>query len=365
MRLFRCQNCGNALHFDNTLCVNCGHAVGYIQDRTEMTALEPDGVGWKALADPDRRYFYCRNVEYDVCNWLVTGEAPSLCEACRRNRVVPDLNVPGNLQRWQKIELAKRYLFRSLLRWNLPMPDRAQDPKGGLVFDLEGDVTLADGSVKKIQTGHEDGLITLNIAEADDAERESRRAQMGETYRTLIGHFRHEIGHYFWDRLVRDGGRLETFRALFGNEEQNYQEALKRHYEAGPPADWRERFISAYATTHPWEDFAETWAHYLHIVDALATARAYGIDVKGDFAEQEAPSLDVSPYDVRSCDLLLKAWVPLTIAINSVNRSMGQPDLYPFVLSSPVVEKLSFIHDLIHEAAIQNSSQKKQQGVAT
>jgi hypothetical protein len=174
---------------------------------------------------------------------------------------------------------------------------------------------------------------------------------MGEPYRTLIGHFRHEIGHYYWDRLVRDGGQVEAFRAVFGDESQDYGEALKRHYSQGAPGNWRDHFISSYATAHPWEDFAETWAHYLHIVDALETARSYGVNIRANFMPEATNSqIDFNPYMAPSAERLIDAWTPLTIALNGVNRSMGQPDLYPFVLNIDVMKKLEFIHTLVHSA---------------
>src|ERR1700677_2714635 len=225
-----------------------------------MTALEQQGAGrWTALADPSRSYVLCDNARQGVCNWLIREGGATLCESCRHNRIIPDLSLPGNLVRWQKIELAKRYLFRSLLRWRLPMPDRIEDPVHGLVFDLLQDTTNPDGSPHKVLNGHDEGVITLNIIEADDAERENRRVSMGESYRTLLGHFRHEIGHYYWDRLVRDGGQLDAFRTCFGDESLDYDQALKTYYAEGPPPDWREHFVSTYASAHPWEDFAETW----------------------------------------------------------------------------------------------------------
>lgn len=350
MKLFECQNCGNALHFDNTVCLNCRHRVGYLQDRFEMSALEECADGWKALADPGAHYRFCANASLEVCNWLLRADnGSSLCESCRHNRMIPDLSIAENLPRWRKIELAKRYVFRSLMRWRLRAPDRLENPSAGLVFDLLGDPREPDGAVSKIQTGHADGVITLNIAEADDAERERRRSSMHESYRTLVGHFRHELGHYFWDRLVRDADRLPEFRAAFGDERQDYATALARHYEAGPPADWRDGFISAYASSHPWEDFAETWAHYLHIVDALETARSYGINVSPSFwTPSRDGDLTFEPYSATSVAQLVQTWIPLTVAINGVNRSMGQPDLYPFVLSLPVMRKLEFVHQLIH-----------------
>ena len=205
--------------------------------------------------------------------------------------------MPANVERWGKIELAKRYVIRALMRWRLPRPDRKQDPESGLAFDLIADETRADGRIKRVLTGHDNGLITLNIAEADDAEREARRAAMREPYRTLLGHIRHEIGHYYWDRLVSDEGRIGEFREAFGDETQDYASALERHYRDGAPPDWMNRFISAYASAHPWEDFAETWAHYLHIVDALETARSYGIDARASFTSDDANArLNFEPY---------------------------------------------------------------------
>ena len=352
MRLFECQNCHNAVHFDNTICVNCHDTVGYIQDRFEMTALEPRGNGrWNALADPRGDYVLCNNARHGVCNWLVREGGPALCESCRHNRIIPNLSVPENLLRWQKIELAKRYLFRSLLRWRLPTPDRFEG-EHGLVFDLRQDSTNPDGSPNKVLTGHDEGVITLNIVEADDAERENRRVSMGETYRTLVGHFRHEIGHYYWDRLVRDKGRIAGFRAVFGDESEDYAQALARHHQVGPAGDWQSAYISRYATSHPWEDFAETWAHYIHIVDALETAQAYGINVNASFqSAKQKTDWRFDPYRANSAEELVRAWVPLTVAINGLNRSMGQPDLYPFVLSPPVMVKLQYVHELIQQAA--------------
>ncbi len=350
MRLFECQGCHSALHFGNTVCVTCGRRVGYLQDRLAMSALEGGPAVWNALGAAGARYRFCANAEAGVCNWMLAeAEASSFCESCRHNHLVPDLSVPANVERWGKIELAKRYVIRALMRWRLPRPDRKQDPESGLAFDLIADETRADGRIKRVLTGHDNGLITLNIAEADDAEREARRAAMREPYRTLLGHIRHEIGHYYWDRLVSDEGRIGEFRDAFGHETQDYASALERHYRDGAPPDWMNRFISAYASAHPWEDFAETWAHYLHIVDALETARSYGIDARASFTSDNANArLNFEPYSADSAGRLVDAWVPLTVALNGVNRSMGQPDLYPFVLSKPVVGKLEFVHALIH-----------------
>ena len=267
MRLFNCQNCGQMLFFENATCEKCHHRLGYLPELSMLSALEPEGDTWRALAaSPDKRFRFCANEEYEACNWLVPADGDQkFCLACRHNRTIPNLSLAGNLERWRKIEIAKRRLFYSLIRLRLPLVTRAEDPEHGLAFDFLDDPPAA--STPKVLTGHDNGVITLAMKESDDVEREKMRTEMGEPYRTLLGHFRHEVGHHFWDILVRDGGQLEACRAVFGDDSEDYAEALKRHYAEGPPPDWCNDYISAYATTHPWEDFAETWAHYLHIID--------------------------------------------------------------------------------------------------
>ena len=350
MKLFECQNCGALVHFTNTACVTCGYRLGFVAESCSISAVVQKDNRWTTLAQPSGTYFFCDNAADGVCNWLIEDGSPySFCRACRHNRTIPDLTIPVNWTNWAKLEAAKRQLFYSLLRWNLPMPDREDDAANGLVFDFLADTVASDGTLEKNLTGHDNGVVVMNIAEADDAERERRRGMMHEPYRTLLGHFRHEVGHYYWDRLVRDGGRLEEFRALFGDESVDYAAALHQHYQNGAPGDWPTRFISSYASSHPWEDFAECWAHYTHIVDALETARAFGvaIDSPAPAASKLSMRLDFDPYRSGETIDLVGALVPLTVAINSVNRSMGQPDFYPFVLSQPVIEKLAFIQGLI------------------
>ena len=197
-------------------------------------------------------------------------------------------------------------------------------------------------------TGHDNGLITINLAEADDSERERQRHQMGEPYRTLLGHFRHEIAHYYWTRLVGNSNRLQEFRDLFGDERKDYRDALQQHYANGPPPDWPTHYVTAYASSHPWEDFAETWAHYFHMVDTLETAHAFGLSVRPKVSKGSdfATKIDFDSHHAEM-ERLIDAWLPLTFAVNSINRSMGQPDLYPFVLAPTVIAKLTFVHDRI------------------
>ncbi|MBH0237268.1 zinc-binding metallopeptidase family protein [Methylobrevis albus] len=351
MKLFECQACGQTLDFGNTFCNGCSRRLGFLPDRLELKALDADGEMFRPVDSPNERWFFCVNAESDACNWMLPeGSDDIACPCCRHNRTIPDLSDPANHALWRRLEGAKHHLFYSLLRLGLPHEDRMQNPTGGLAFDFLSDGIDADGNPKPVLTGHEDGLITLNVLEADDAEREKRRAQMGEPYRTLVGHFRHEIAHYYWDVLVRDGGRIDASREAFGDESDDYMAALQRHYQNGPVPGWPDSFISAYAASHPWEDFAETFAHYLHIVDTLDTAKAFGLNLRSPIGGDRVLRLGIGfdPYDADSAEMLVAAWVPLTFAINSINRSMGQPDLYPFVLSQPVVAKLQFVHDLIH-----------------
>ena len=273
----------------------------------------------------------------------------AFCIACRHNRTIPDLSDPDNHRRWQKIEQAKRRLFYSLIKLSLPIPTAASGDPEPLMFDFLSDPAAG---APKVMTGHDNGLITLSLKEADDAAREATRDAMGEPYRTLLGHFRHEVGHYYWDRLVRDGGELDSFRALFGDERADYGTALQSYYDQGAPAGWQQGFVSAYATAHPWEDWAETWAHYLHIVDTLEIAGAFGIGVSPGITDDPALETEIrfDPHRVRDVQTLIDAWLPLTYAVNCLNRSMGQPDLYPFVIGPRVVEKMGYIHDLIHRS---------------
>jgi hypothetical protein len=361
MKLFQCQNCGQALHFENTRCERCGLSLGYLPHREAITALRPvEGADeaqpqvWHALAD-EELYRHCANAAYDVCNWLVPAASPeNYCAACRHNRMIPDLSLPENVNRWRALEVAKHRLFYTLFQLRLPMETQAENP-AGLAFQFLADSAPGE---PKILTGHANGVVTINLAEADDAEREHRRQQMGELYRTLLGHFRHEIGHYYWDRLIANGPSLEDFRQIFGDERQDYAAALQNYYANGAPADWSERFISGYASSHPWEDFAETWAHYFHMIDTLDTAHAVGLAVSPTMPDSPGAVFDFEPRDT-DMNRLVEAWVALTFAVNSLNRSMGLLDLYPFVLGPGAVAKLAFVHQLVGATAQTESTAAK------
>jgi hypothetical protein len=353
VKLFECQNCGQLLYFENTRCERCGFILGYLAGRTTLSALiAAGGERWRPMAAPDETFRFCANAIHGVCNWLVpTDGADLFCRACRLNRTIPNLQSSGNLLRWKRLEAAKHHLVYGLLRLGLPLSNRFEDAERGLAFDFLAGSDSAFQEGPQVLTGHADGVITIDIAEADDAERERHRQDMAEPYRTLLGHFRHEVGHLYWERLVRGEVRHEAFREMFGDERQDYAQALATHYANGPRPDWQERYVSTYAGSHPWEDFAETWAHYLHMVDTLETAAAFGLRIHAEAGRYPviAMEIDFDPCRQRAFDLLVAAWLPLTYAVNSLNHSMGQPDLYPFVLAPTAMGKLRFVHGLIHK----------------
>ena len=355
LKLFKCQNCGQILYFENSVCEKCSHSLGYDPAIARLLALEPvqdQQDTWQAVGGPGKSYRFCSNASFGVCNWLIDAGSPdAFCLCCRHNATVPDTSISGNLAHWAKIETAKHRLFYSLVRLQLPLeppPDNSEQ----LLFDFLA--VPKDPEAHRVMTGHDDGLITIALSEADDAEREKNRVALHEPYRTLLGHFRHEIGHYYWDRLVRDNEAvLNEFRALFGDESLDYGEALKTYYDNGAPTDWQNRFVSMYATSHPWEDFAETWAHYLHIVDTLEIAGAFEMTIHPRLARSADFDAKVGfdAYAAPDIDTLIDTWLPLSLALNSLNRAMGQADLYPFVLSKPALEKLGMVHRLVHPAA--------------
>ena len=361
---YRCQ-CGRPVFFRNSLCLACKTPLGYEPGSGQVRALRAglDANTWRLNGESDERLWRrCANFDSAAgCNWLVPAEeTEKLCRSCRLNRTIPNLDEPGNAQWWRVVENAKRRLVAQLIGLGLPLASKvSEDPERGVMFDFlrspkEGTAVL---------TGHTNGLITLNIEEADDALREKIRQQLREPYRTLLGHFRHEIGHYYWERLIAGTPWHEKFRDLFGDERQDYGAALKRNYEQGPPADWADRHISSYASVHPWEDWAECWAHYLHVVDSLDTALGFGL--RGEDVEAAVEPFSVNDLydpnapDARQVVLLINSWVQLTTVLNELARSMGQHDFYPFVLSRPVLTKLHFIQMVVKETREAAASEGK------
>ncbi len=366
-RSYTCR-CGRAIFFRNSQCLHCFSSLGYETRLGRVFPLQPVARGdssidlWE-LTGPDAPpghdilYRRCANLNTAAaCNWLIKvygsgSGSQQFCKSCRLNRTVPDLSIPENGVLWRHLEMAKRHVISALIALGLPVSSRVyEDPQRGLAFDF----LRSPINGPHILTGHSNGLITINIEEADDVKREQMRSSMHEPYRTLVGHFRHEVGHHYWDRLIIHSHWLEHFRSLFGDERQDYNRALERNYREGPDRKWQQRYVSAYASVHPWEDWAETWAHYLHMVDALGTALSFGIN----------PESMSMPFDCFGPEALwqgeladadrflafLNAWLKLTAVMNELCRSMGQSDFYPFALSQPAVTKLHFVHLVVSDA---------------
>jgi hypothetical protein len=347
MKLYTCSNCHNLIYFENNICLHCGYSLGFDANTLSLITLvsENDNI-FSSAKNKQEKYRYCKNAEYGTCNWIIhSSQSLDFCRACELNRTIPDLASDENMKRWKSIEIAKHRLVYSLLRLRLPVSKKKDDEEEGIAFDF-----LAETSPKeKVITGHDNGVITLNIDEADEAARVRHKMDLGEKYRTLLGHFRHEIGHYYWEVLIKNNDAIEKYRLLFGNENVDYEEALEIYYKNGAPSNWSENFISPYASSHSWEDWAETWAHYLHLMDTLETAFSFGIRIQPDMVQDTKAiqaSIQQDPYDMTDFNQIIKWWLPLTFAVNSLNRSMGHSDFYPFVISEAVVKKLQFIHEI-------------------
>ncbi|GAB7070615.1 putative zinc-binding metallopeptidase [Mycobacterium hodleri] len=338
MRDFICPNCGQHLAFENSVCLSCRSRLGFSLDDMAFLVIASGEDSEHGGAVDASEYRLCANLHAAECNWLVkVAPVPQLCTSCALTRMRPNDADTTAMAAFAVAEMAKRRLIVELVDLKLPIVGRDVDPDYGLAFDL------LSSAAEKVFTGHENGVITLDLAEGDDVHREQLRIAMDEPYRTLLGHFRHEIGHYYYYRLVGVAPEYqERARELFGDAEADYQAALDRHYSEGAPPGWERDYVSSYATMHPAEDWAETFAHYLHIRDTLDTAAAFGFAPAG--ATFERRNLGPSGFDS-----IIDLWLPLSWALNMVNRSMGHDDLYPFVLPAKVLEKMRFIHTVIDE----------------
>ncbi|MEM9256487.1 MAG: putative zinc-binding metallopeptidase [Pseudomonadota bacterium] len=333
MKQFYCD-CGQAVFFDSNSCLNCGRRLGFDPRSMTMVALEFVNNRWQAASG--QQYKLCDNgLQFDVCNWLLPADShDELCVGCRFNRTVPNQSIPGNDLRWRRLEEGKKRLLYTLLQLGLPLESGWDNAEYGLLFDFIEDQRSDDRLGESfVHTGFLGGVITINALEADDLEREAQRLQMNENYRTVLGHLRHESGHYFWHRLNPDAQLRHGFEQVFGDETADYEQTLDRYYSQGPAGDWQHRYISAYASAHPTEDWAETWGHYLHIYDALETAAAHGLT-------------DADPVDL-TIDARIERWAKLSVTLNELNRSIGSGDAYPFVFNESVAEKLRFVDRVI------------------
>ena len=339
MRRFHCV-CGNEVFFESHDCLSCGRALGFWPPFTDLIALTPeDDDHWRRADEVDlgERFRFCANRQQAPrCNWLLdASNGLTLCRGCATTRIIPSLHIDANAARWKTMEEAKRRLLYSLLRLGLEFDSMGPYGTAALCFAFKEDQrTNAFAIEDYVTTGHEDGLVTINVAEADTAYRETIRESFGQGYRTVLGHLRHESGHFYFDRLLRSSPALDNFRRLFGSERIDYTQALTRFY-AEPPRSSHPDYVSAYASAHPLEDWAECWAHVLHIEDTLETAQAYGL------TGAEALVAHAT---------WLERWGYVSVMLNELNRSLGQPDAYPFVITHTVASKLDFTRLVIRQA---------------
>jgi hypothetical protein len=295
-----------------------------------------------------RRWIPCSNRSWR-CNWLVAEDAGSAqCSSCRLTRQRPDASDTIALEKLADAAVSKRRLLVQLAELDLPVTP-FYDQEGGLAFDL----LSTNSGQGRVTIGHANGVITIDLVETLDDYREALRIRLGEPYRTMLGHFRHEVGHYYQWVLVEQTDWIEECRDLFGDERASYSDALDRHYREGAPAGWEDSYISEYATMHPWEDFAESFAHYLHITATLGTAAAGGVVLQADRVAGlvEADVVPRLSYREASTQEMLADWHWLSLLFNRVNHAMGKGDLYPFTLSPPVERKLDFVHRVVVDAA--------------
>lgn len=330
MKRFYCH-CGQEIFFENSLCHSCGSLVSMDLTQLRMISIIQDGAIWK---NPNEQstYHLCSNREnYAICNGVIEdSDNNPLCISCRLNQTVPDLSKPINSLRWKIMEQAKRRLVFGLLSIGLPLEVPLQGKTQPPRFDFLED-KRSNPKVKEefVTTGHERGVITINLLEADEIQRTWERERGGERYRTVLGHMRHEMGHFYFEYLTQD---KHSFFSLFGDPNIPYDEAMETYYEQGPLAGWENSFISAYASAHPLEDWAECFAHYLHMMDVLETATQFNI---------------ISHDTNINIDGHIEKWDKVSVIINEVNRSLGLNDAYPFVIHKPVANKIRYIHSSI------------------
>ena len=329
-------DCGQAVFFESERCVACGRELAFDPASLSMRTLTKTDQGYVDAGS--HQHQYCKNHQYPgVCNWLQANTSASeFCLGCDFNRTIPNLAKAANLQRWAQLEAAKKRVLFTLLSLGLPIPNGHVQP-GGLLFDFLED-RQSDGERYpdlEVTTGHLNGVITLNLLEADNAAREAQREALNEQYRSLLGHMRHEFGHFFHDAVLRSVATqgsvaLNELRQLFGDERADYAAALTRYYREGPAPGTELNHITAYASSHPLEDWAETWGHYLHIVDVIETAEAHGV------------VSTANNFQAR-----LNAFRKFSVILNELNRSMGLGDAYPFVLTPAVEAKLAFVDSTV------------------
>jgi hypothetical protein len=355
MKTFECDVCRQVLYFENSACPQCGAVLAFLSDVGVLAAVvESGGEQLRRFNRGSATHRHCANrTRHGICNWAIPAHDPeAFCESCRLDEIIPNSSEPRARELWGRMEAAKRRLLYTLVHlglFELAATNRYAPP---LRFRFLSD---GPGTGEKVLTGHASGVITINLSEADPSHREAVRESLGERYRTLLGHFRHESGHYYFEQLVaRDPERLTAFRCLFGDERTDYAQALERHYEQADSA-CPDGVVSPYAAVHPLEDWAETWAHYLHMVDTLQTAAQWGLRLRDPRFPGLQRSTRTAATDLADFYQLTAGWLTLSVALNSMNRSMGIQDAYPFTLDDGACRKLRFVHDVVTLCAADGS----------
>ena len=336
MKNFKCPSCKNQVFFENVQCENCGNHLAFSPKSLSMVAYNQKFINTVSGEQTN----LCSNNQLNTCNWILTEQDHSkFCIACNLNRTIPNLSDSENYHKWVKLEKAKHRLVFQLLNLGLPISRKSESNFKGLCFDF-----LSENNAADAMTGHAEGVITILLPEADSVHLERMKRRLSEPYRTLLGHFRHEVGHYYWNLLIKDSFEINAFREFFGDERADYSQALQHHYQKKQTDNWKTSYISDYASSHPWEDWAETWAHYLHIMDTFETCAQNGLETN---ATKKLDSFQV--YKESDFKNILDSAIPTLTVINSVNRSMGLTDIYPFVMNKAVIQKLHFIHNLLYK----------------
>ncbi|TNU74701.1 hypothetical protein FH969_07670 [Miniimonas arenae] len=343
MHHYRCPQCSGLLYSDSLACRSCGTEIGVHPPSQRFLSVQPDGVERDGT-----RWFACGNRD-QRCNWLVdVASGDERCTACRMTRRIPEPDDTLAIAKLAKVAKDKRRLLLHLASLGLPITPWYEQP-GGLGFDL---LSSRSGN-GPVRIGHAGGIITIDLAESLDDHRERLRVSLGEPYRTMLGHFRHESGHYYQRVLVETTDWIGECRELFGDERASYADAISRHYSEGAPQGWIQGYISEYATMHPWEDFAETWAHYLHITDTLGVLAEAGVELLADRHPDLLPR-DITPrtsYHGRETREMLQDWYWCSKLLNRANQAMGKGDLYPFGIVAAVARKLDFVHRVVQDAS--------------
>ena len=334
MRRFTCESCAEEVAFDALRCASCSSPLGYVPAQQAVKVLHPAaGAVSFSISGDDAEFWRCPNSARG-CNWVLpAGTGDIWCRSCGLTPGRPDETNPDALAAWSTAEAVKRRLVHQLDHLALPIDPRSDATPDGLAFDL----VYVPGQFGP--AGKVDEAVTLDLADADVQDVGAPPRRVHAPFRTLIGNLRHKVGHHYWHRLVGQSDHVTPFRRLFGDERADYPAAIEPH-QAAVAHHWdASRFVTGRAESHPFEDWAETFAHYLHILDATDTAEAYRLpDGQCEMGRPQS-----SPGGGTFAEIL-RLWRPTAPAVNALAASLGLPAVYPFQLTGVVLQKFEFVH---------------------